>query len=236
MSDRAAILARRRRLLAAALAAVGSAACGPGPARPGETAARGPAGPTRVQGVGGPGQSGSSPAPTAPSPSPGEPTPLPGPGAIDADGDGVPDSRDACPNVAGVEGVDSMNAGCPPRPCLTIVPRGEIQFQARIYFDSGESRLRPESGPVLDEVARALADHDEIELEVVGSTDGLEPVGLALGRAIAVRNALISRGVSPARLSTSAQTGSGLRSTSDRAESRRVELVRRGPKTPLGAP
>lgn len=164
----------------------------------------------------------------------------PGSGLADADGDGVPDHRDACPNVRGVDGVDSLSAGCPARPCLTILPPGRVELHVRFHFESGRSELSAADEPVLDDVARALDDHPEIQLEIVGHTDIVEPEQLALARAERVRAALASRGVSPARLAISSEGDkrpAAENSTAEgRAKNRRVELVQRGPRTPLRSP
>jgi outer membrane protein OmpA-like peptidoglycan-associated protein len=120
------------------------------------------------------------------------------------------------------------------------VPPSSFEFDVRFYFASGRSELDASAGAALDEVVRALDDHPEIQLEIVGHTDATEPEQLASARARRVRDALSGRGVSPARLAISAQgarSPAAENSTAEgRAKNRRVELVRRGPKTPLGSP
>ena len=235
MNDRRAILARRQRFAALALAAI---ACGPERAsRVADTpVASRPGEPRR-----GPSASDPSGPPMAPGRTRTEDggareAPLPA-GILDSDDDGVPDARDGCPTVAGIDAPDSMNAGCPARPCLSIVPPGEIEVLVRIQFESGRARVAPSALAILDDLARVLADHDEIELEVVGHTDAAEPDSLGLARAENVRASLVSRGVSPARLgvtSAGAREPRASNATSDgRAENRRVEFVRKGPRAPL---
>jgi OOP family OmpA-OmpF porin len=235
------VLARRARFFAAALAALGSG-CTPRAtpsaesrtARP--TAGRSASGGSQAN-YATSDQGGESQAPAAS----GSATSIePSPPPADADGDGVPDGRDACPSVPGVDAAGSLSAGCPARPCLTIVPPGDVEFHVQFHFASGRSELSAAAGPELDAVVRTLDDHPEIQLEIVGHTDSTEPGQLALARAERVRAALSSRGVSPARLSISAegdQRPAAENSTAEgRAKNRRVELVRRGPKTPLRSP
>ena len=233
MNDRRTILRRRQRFVALALAAT---ACGP------ERAARiadpPPSAPPGEPRSGGGTIETTEPAiPPPPAVDAGAAVEPPHSAAIDSDGDGVPDARDACPAAAGVDAVDSMNAGCPARPCLSVLPASEIEVLVRIQFESGQARVTASALPILDDLARVLADHDEIELEVVGHTDAMEPDSLGLSRAENVRSALVSRGVSPARLGA---TNAGAReprasntSAAGRAENRRVEFVRKGPRAPL---
>jgi outer membrane protein OmpA-like peptidoglycan-associated protein len=158
----------------------------------------------------------------------------------DADGDGVPDARDRCPEQAGVDAVDSMQAGCPARPCLSMVAPSQIEVTAKIYFESGKSDLDAQAGPIVESVARALHDNPELELEAIGHCDSTEPDDLGLSRARRVRDAILARAISPARIGAS---GEGSRrpaasnaSAAGRARNRRVEFVTRGPKRPLGSP
>lgn len=104
-----------------------------------------------------------------------------------------------------------------------------------IYFDFASDRIRPESSPVLNEIAEVLARHPDWRLKVSGHTDNVggasANLDLSKRRAAAVREALMSRyGIDGARLIT---TGYGLSSPKDtnetaegRARNRRVELAR----------
>jgi outer membrane protein OmpA-like peptidoglycan-associated protein len=234
------ILARRQRLIAAALGLVGGAACAPqsvGRARPetgSSSSVQASSGARTASRTNARGQEADR---VTPSPDAGRAEEPPPAGGFDTDGDGVPDARDACPDQPGADAPDSLRAGCPPRPCLTILPPGEIEFRARIAFERGRSTLPAHSIGVLDEMARVLADHDEMELEIIGHTDSTEPEDLALMRARSVRDALVTRGVAPSRLELSGQgarSPSAPNSTAEgRAQNRRVEFLRRGPRTPL---
>lgn len=103
-----------------------------------------------------------------------------------------------------------------------------------IYFDTGSSALKPESGPALQEIAKLLGADPVLKLWVVGHTDsvgGLDGnLKLSQARAEAVRTALTSQhGIAAARL---ASQGVGplapvaTNATDEgRAKNRRVELV-----------
>ncbi len=180
MSDsRRIILERRRRFVAAALAALGTPACATGAPPSAATST-------------------SSAAPAA------EPAP-----AVDSDGDGIADDVDRCPSVPGVEGRHEDELGCPARPCLSIVEPSEIQIVPKIDFAPGSDELRPQTTPILDELARELEDHPELHIEIVGRRAEGEAPKLALARAERVRHALVERGLDAARFTTKAAAETG---------------------------
>ncbi|MEQ1507246.1 MAG: carboxypeptidase regulatory-like domain-containing protein, partial [Myxococcota bacterium] len=100
-----------------------------------------------------------------------------------------------------------LRAGDEPRPIeLTLAPTGAamaggaVRIKQMVQFDFGRATLRPDSEPILAEVARVLqAQPLIVTLEVQGHTDnvGTVPVNQSLSqaRAEAVRDALIARGV-----------------------------------------
>jgi OOP family OmpA-OmpF porin len=103
-----------------------------------------------------------------------------------------------------------------------------------IYFDTGKSDIKPESEPVLKEIAKMLAADPRLKLYVVGHTDNVGTfaanITLSNSRADAVVKALVGRfGIAASRLQPfgagptapvqSNQTEPG------RAKNRRVELV-----------
>jgi outer membrane protein OmpA-like peptidoglycan-associated protein len=104
-----------------------------------------------------------------------------------------------------------------------------------IYFDFGKDTIRPESEPVLRDIATALAHHPDWKIAIEGHTDNIGGdtlnMDLSQRRAAAVKQALIERyRVPAAHLST---TGRGATRPTDsnetasgRARNRRVELVR----------
>lgn len=103
-----------------------------------------------------------------------------------------------------------------------------------IYFDFGKSDLKPESKPMLDEIAKLLTQDPRIKLYVVGHTDNVGEIGynmsLSQTRAEAVVKTLTggygidagrlkAYGVGPLAPVASNNTDEG------RAKNRRVELV-----------
>ncbi|MEO8193804.1 MAG: OmpA family protein [Gemmatimonadales bacterium] len=106
-----------------------------------------------------------------------------------------------------------------------------------IYFDFGSARIKPESAPVLKEIADALSTNPAWKLSVEGHTDnvgGTAPnLDLSRLRAAAVRDALVTRyGVGGDRLTTAGFGASRPKETNTtlegRARNRRVELVQKG--------
>lgn len=103
-----------------------------------------------------------------------------------------------------------------------------------IQFDFGKATLRPESAPVLAEVALLLSQRPELKLHVVGHTDNVgsfdSNLTLSKARAAAVVDALVKQHhVAPARLQphgvASIAPVSTNRKEEGRAQNRRVELV-----------
>ena len=102
-----------------------------------------------------------------------------------------------------------------------------------IYFDTGKSDVKPESGPALDEITKLLKQNTGLSLYVVGHTDNVGSLDvnlkLSADRADAVVKALVGRGIDASRLKAS---GVGpycpvaSNATDDgKAKNRRVELV-----------
>lgn len=104
-----------------------------------------------------------------------------------------------------------------------------------IYFDFASDRIKPESEPVLREIAKVLSDNPTWSLGVDGHTDNIGGnaynLDLSKRRAAAVKQALVTRyKVAPARLATSGYGASRPKAPNDtlagRAQNRRVELVK----------
>jgi outer membrane protein OmpA-like peptidoglycan-associated protein len=104
-----------------------------------------------------------------------------------------------------------------------------------IYFDFNKDTLKPESEPVLKEIAQAMTDNPDWNLTVEGHTDnvGGDPYNLELSqrRAAAVKQSLVSQfNIAADRLLTGGFGASRPIETNDtlegRARNRRVELVR----------
>jgi outer membrane protein OmpA-like peptidoglycan-associated protein len=163
---------------------------------------------------------------------PDQPGPAELEGCPDRDGDGVPDIDDKCPDVPG----PAQNDGCPPpagEP-LVEVETDRLSLKDAITFDTGRDTLRPESGHVLDEVARVLGQHPELtRVRVEGHTDNVGGKAynqdLSQRRARAVVRALVQRGVAAGRLDAQgygfdrplASNGTA----AGRAKNRRVEFT-----------
>jgi outer membrane protein OmpA-like peptidoglycan-associated protein len=115
---------------------------------------------------------------------------------------------------------------------LNTIGRAEVYG---IYFDFAKATIRPESEPVLKEIADVMAQHPAWKLNVEGHTDSIGGAAsnqdLSMRRATAVRQALVDRyHVAAARLAPAGFGASRPKETNDtlegRARNRRVELVR----------
>jgi outer membrane protein OmpA-like peptidoglycan-associated protein len=104
-----------------------------------------------------------------------------------------------------------------------------------IYFGYNSDIIRPESEPVLREIAALLAKHPDWKLNVDGHTDSIGGAAfnrtLSTRRAAAVKNALVGRyGMAAARLDTAGYGLTRPKAPNDtlagRALNRRVELTR----------
>ena len=106
-----------------------------------------------------------------------------------------------------------------------------------IYFDFSKATIRPESEPVLKEIADVMAKNPAWKLSVEGHTDNIGGAAsnqeLSTRRAAAVRQALVDRyHVASSRLTPAGFGASRPKETNDtlegRARNRRVELVKLG--------
>ncbi|MDY7228840.1 OmpA family protein [Hyalangium rubrum] len=120
----------------------------------------------------------------------------------DTDGDTLPDHRDNCPTEAGP--VD--NQGCPvQQKQLVEIQQDRIEIKDKVFFDSGKSTIQRRSFKLLDQVAKVIIEHPELEkVWIEGHTDETGTLDfnrdLSQRRADAVRTYLIRKGVAPARL------------------------------------
>jgi OOP family OmpA-OmpF porin len=104
-----------------------------------------------------------------------------------------------------------------------------------IYFDFAKATIRPESEPVLKDIADVMAKNPSWKLSVEGHTDNIGGAAanqdLSTRRAAAVRQVLVDRyHVEPGRLTPAGFGASRPKDTNDtlegRARNRRVELAR----------
>lgn len=150
----------------------------------------------------------------------------------DEDGDGILDSSDSCVDEAEVYNGYQDEDGCPDdEPAEVKAISGVIEG---IYFDSGKTKIKSKSKPVLDQAAETLAKFPDVRLRITGYTDNVgnsdKNMSLSAARAESVKTYLVGKGVDASRLET-AGAGSDKpiadNSTKDgRAKNRRIEFER----------
>jgi outer membrane protein OmpA-like peptidoglycan-associated protein len=114
-----------------------------------------------------------------------------------------------------------------PVPVATLVLEG-------VNFDFDKAVIRPQDYPILDQNIVALKEWGDVEVEVEGHTCSIGTeeynLGLSQRRAEAVRNYLVSKGVSADRLTVrgygESRPAVSNATREGRAQNRRVELVR----------
>ena len=157
-------------------------------------------------------------------------------GCPDRDTDLVPDKRDKCPDVPKDPREDAARSdGCPKR---VIVTEGRIEILDKVFFDTARTTIKPQSFPLLDQVALTLNENlDLTRIEVAGHTDtdgdDAKNLKLSQGRGEAVVAYLVSKGhVDPARLTAmgygEARPIDTNSTTAGKANNRRVEFVIKG--------
>jgi len=137
----------------------------------------------------------------------------------DTDGDGVPDSMDKCPDTP--KGATVNKEGC-------------WALKGIVLFGFGESTVKPEAYPLLDEVAVILEKNPDMKGEISGHTDSTGPAEynqmLSEKRARAVEEYLESKGIDASRFTSKGYGASNPIASNDtlegRKENRRVELKR----------
>ncbi|HYO55705.1 OmpA family protein [Archangium sp.] len=122
--------------------------------------------------------------------------------AKDSDGDSVADHLDNCPAEKGV----ATNQGCPvQQKQMVAIQKGKLEIKEQVFFATAKAVIQPRSFKMLNQVARILQQHPEVEKMVIeGHTDDRGNAGvnrkLSLARAEAVRGYLVSKDVEPSRL------------------------------------
>jgi outer membrane protein OmpA-like peptidoglycan-associated protein len=116
----------------------------------------------------------------------------------------------------------------------TLDAEGRVATRG-IQFDTGSARIRPESTPTLEDVARMLENHPTLQLTIEGHTDatGSESANQSLSqqRAESVKQYLTSEhDIAPSRLAAVGKGESNPVASNDtpegRQSNRRVELVK----------
>jgi OmpA-OmpF porin, OOP family len=146
----------------------------------------------------------------------------------DRDTDGVPDAEDKCPDVAGPKEnagcpdadsdgdtvTDRLDKcpdqfggppdGCPKKYTLVEVRKEKIEIRQQVNFANAKYRVLPASYKLLNQVVQVLNDFPKMRVSIEGHTDntGGEVTNMRLSqrRAEAVRDYLVSKGISPGRL------------------------------------
>jgi outer membrane protein OmpA-like peptidoglycan-associated protein len=120
-------------------------------------------------------------------------------GCPDRDGDQVDDQHDDCPDVPG----PADNKGCPVHKNVKVT-ESKLVIEQKIFFAHDSTKILPKSFPLLDEVAKVLQEHAKLRVRVEGHTDSSGKADynrrLSEGRAQAVRDYLVARGIAVGRL------------------------------------
>ncbi|MBN1962144.1 MAG: OmpA family protein [Deltaproteobacteria bacterium] len=147
----------------------------------------------------------------------------------DNDADTVPDKLDNCPNEPGSVAFQ----GCKAKQWVKL-EGDKIEIKKKIFFESGSGKIQSRSFELIDNIAKVLLDHPEIELvRIEGHTDNKGPAKhnkkLSQSRADAVLSYLIKKGIPSKRLMA---VGYGSerpivpnKTAKNRATNRRVEFV-----------
>ena len=160
---------------------------------------------------------------------PNEPGPLENRGCpvLDRDGDGIPDQLDRCPDQAG-----PAPDGCPKKYTLVEVKKEKIEIKQQIHFAYAKAIVLRDSFALLNQVAQVLKDFPKMKVAIEGHTDSTGPeagnMRLSQRRAAAVRDYLVSRGISADRLEAAGlgptQPIASNKTEKGRAKNRRTEF------------
>lgn len=146
----------------------------------------------------------------------------------DNDNDGVSNEKDKCPNTKKGTKVDEN--GCPE--ISQTVKNDLVDIATKIYFETASDVIKGESNVSLDKLVGYLKVFKEVKVSVEGHTDNVGEsaynLDLSKRRAISVKNYLIAKGVSAARISSEGYGDSKPVANNEteegKAKNRRVEL------------
>lgn len=141
----------------------------------------------------------------------------------DADGDGIPASRDLCPGTQ--QGITVDSTGCAPGAAIKLEG---VNF----LYDSHE--LTADARRILDRIATVISQHPDLRLQVAGHTDATGDPSynqwLSMQRAEAVMGYLVAQGVKRTQIGAVGYGGQRPIADNDTLEglkkNRRVELHR----------
>ncbi|MGA4440396.1 OmpA family protein [Psychrobacter pocilloporae] len=154
---------------------------------------------------------------------------------LDSDGDGVPDSIDACPDTPMNVVVDER--GCP----VPVDITDELKMELRVFFDNDKSAIKNQYKPEIAKVAEKMREYPNSTARVEGHASKTGPSArynqrLSEARAVAVKSMLTNEfGIAPNRLSTVGYGYDQPIASNDteegRAMNRRVYAIITGDKT-----
>lgn len=154
---------------------------------------------------------------------------------LDSDGDGVPDSIDACPGTPMNVVVDER--GCP----VPVDITDELKMELRVFFDNDKSNIKNQYKPEIAKVAEKMREYPNSTARVEGHASKTGPSArynqrLSEARAVAVKSMLTNEfGIAPNRVSTVGygydQPIADNNTEEGRAMNRRVYAIITGDKT-----
>ena len=124
----------------------------------------------------------------------------------DNDKDGIPDAQDLCPNEPETVNGYADTDGCPDEDQVRVLG-DKIVLDDRVHFYVNSFIIRKISYPLLQRLAKLIADHPEyVHVSVEGHADERGPDNfnqkLSEDRARAVMEFLVKQGIAPDRLSS----------------------------------
>ncbi len=121
----------------------------------------------------------------------------------------------------------------PPETPRVVVTKQKLELKDKVYFDTGKATIKPQSYGLLDEVAQALKNHEEVKkVSIDGHTDSTGTAKanqkLSQARAEAVRDYLVKKGIDASRLEAKgfgqAHPVASNKTKQGREQNRRVEF------------